>query len=65
MKAQHSIELQQLRPELQLSAFFITLKERKQAAEHIIDLVSLLMKRAEILQVQEFKQSPNKEFFQM
>lgn len=35
----------------------MTLKEQSKKAENIIDLVSPLMRRAEILPVQEFKES--------
>lgn len=35
----------------------MTVTEQSKKAKNIIDLVSLLMRRAEILQVQEFKES--------
>jgi len=48
---------------VQLSAFCTTVKEQSRKAENIIDLVSLLMRRAEILQVLEFQQSTIDAFF--
>lgn len=48
---------------MQLSAFCMTVQEQSKKAENIIDLVSLLMRRAEILKVPEFKQSTIDAFF--
>ena len=48
---------------MQLSPFCMTVKEQRKKTENIIDLVSLLMRCAEILQVQEFKQSTIDAFF--
>lgn len=46
-----------LRPEVWLSSFCMTVKEQSKKAENIIDLVSLLMRHADILRMQEFEHS--------